>query len=85
MKISLDAWANDVCWSPSCKTAVVAAQDSTLTFITVADQSTKTLNLESTPIARLIFVDDRTLIGIGYDRHVYQFENVEGNTWYSNY
>lgn len=75
---------NEIAWSPSCNTLVVSAQDSTLTFVNTStnDKVTTTLNLESTPITKLVFIDDKSFIGIAFDRHAYLFEN-DSDKWYN--
>lgn len=82
LKVSLDAWVNEVAWSPDSKTAVIAAQDSTLTFINLDDKSTSTLNLESSPITKITFINNKSFIGVAFDRHFYLFEQAEGTKWY---
>ena len=63
--------------------AARAAADAALLLLgRLEDQSTTVLNLESSPITQIAFIDDSSFVGIAFDRHVYLFQKVEGKVWY---
>ncbi len=78
---SLSAWINAVAWSPSNKFVFIASHDSILTIYNIQKSLESSISLIHSPISHIIPISDSSILTIGYDRNIYQYECDSNETW----
>jgi actin related protein 2/3 complex subunit 1A/1B len=75
IKFNTKAWVNDVAFSPSGNFAFAGSHNSTLSVVNCREKTVETLNLTHSPIAKIVPLNDETIIVIGFDRHFYKYSS----------
>jgi hypothetical protein len=75
IKFNTKAWVNDVAFSPSGNFAFAGSHNSTLSIVNCRENNVETLNLSHSPIAKIVPLNDETIIVIGFDRHFYKYSS----------
>lgn len=72
-KVNTKAWVNCVMFMPSGKYSFAGSHNSTLSIIRSEGALVQTLNLSHSPAARILALDQESIMVIGYDRHFYKY------------
>lgn len=75
IKFNTKAWVNDVAFSPSGNYAFAGSHNSTLSIVNCRENNVEILNLPHSPIAKIVPLNDETIIVIGFDRHFYKYSS----------
>lgn len=71
---------NAVNWSPSGNSCFIATHDSVLTIIDNVNNTQSSVNLTHSSGSHIIAVSDTQIYVVGFDRHIYLYEN-SGDKW----
>jgi hypothetical protein len=71
---------NAVNWSPSGNYCFISTHDSILTIIDNVNNTNSSVNLTHSPVSHIITVSDSQVYVVGFDRHLYLYENY-GDKW----
>jgi len=76
-------WVNSVAWSPSGNILAFAGQDSSLHCCTfyATGPVTRTLRFSFLPISSLIFISEKSIVGVGHEFNPLVFAQTSGDEW----
>jgi actin related protein 2/3 complex subunit 1A/1B len=81
-------WVNAVAWAPGGKVIAFAGHSSTLSFVELkagAAPEVRTISFQGLPFLDIAFMDDSTLIGVGFDNNPAVFKGSGGDWKFVEY
>ncbi len=74
MSFTLNAWVNNVCWSPSNKSCFAATHDAVISVINNAENKKHTIYLNHSAASYILPISDEEIYVICFDRHIYNYK-----------
>lgn len=74
MSLTLNAWVNSVCWSPSNKFCFAATHDAVISVFNNAENKKDFIYLNHSAASSIVPISDEEFLAICFDRHVYKYK-----------
>jgi actin related protein 2/3 complex subunit 1A/1B len=83
LELGVSGWVNAVSWAPGGYDIAFATHASSLTFAHIQEGAPKvqTIFCQGMPYLDIAFLDDSTLVGVGYDCNPHLFKREGGGEW----